>query len=69
MGYWTVEVVTWNRLVRNSVGRRLNQTQEENENLVLCAPETKRPRVLLAEQLTMRYCLVEATAIGEVHQR
>ena len=48
----------------------LHQTQEENENLVRCAPATERPRVLLAEPPKVEYCLVEVTAIGEVrHQR
>ena len=41
----------------------------KNCAVVLCAPETKRARVLPAEPLKVRYCVVELTAIGEVHQR
>ena len=41
----------------------------KNCAVVLCAPETKRARVLPAGPLKVRNCVVELTAIGEVHQR
>ena len=54
MGYWAVEVVT----ISSEQRWHLYHAQEENENLVLCAPVTERPRVLLAEPPKVGYCLL-----------